>query len=43
MKFLCLLELHLRSDAVVDAIDRMRLSPFMAQTVATVAEVSRMP
>ena len=40
MKLLCLSDLHLRSEAVVKAIDRKRLSPFLAQIAATVAEVS---
>ncbi len=40
MKLLCLSDLHLRSEAVVAAIDRHRLSPFLAQIAATVAEVS---
>ena len=40
MKLLCLSDLHLRSEAVVDAIDRQRLSPFLAQIAAVVAEVS---
>lgn len=40
MKLLCLSDLHLRSEAVVAAIDRQRLSPFPAQIAATVAEVS---
>ena len=40
MRLLCLSDLHLRSEAVVAAIDRQRLSPFLAQIAATVAEVS---
>ena len=40
MKLLCLSDLHLRQEAVVDAIDRKQLSPFLAQIAATVAEVS---
>ena len=40
MRLLCLSDLHLRSEAVVVAIDRNRLSPFLAQIAATVAEVS---
>lgn len=40
MRLLCLSDLHLRSEAVVAAIDRQRLSPFPAQIAATVAEVS---
>jgi len=40
MKLLCLSDLHLRQEAVVDAIDQQRLSPFLAQIAATVAEVS---
>ena len=40
MRLLCLSDLHLRSEAVVDAIDRQHLSPFLAQIAATVAEVS---
>ena len=40
MKLLCLSDLHLRSEAVVAAIDRQRLSPFPEQIAATVAEVS---
>lgn len=40
MNLLCLSDLHLRSEAVVAAIDRKRLSPFLAQIAATVAEVS---
>ena len=40
MKLLCFSDLHLRSEAVVAAIDRNRLSPFPAQIAATVAEVS---
>ena len=39
MRLLCLSDLHLRSEAVVAAIDRQRLSPFLAQIAATVAEV----
>ena len=40
MRLLCLSDLHLRSEAVVAAIDRQRLSPFPGQIAATVAEVS---
>ena len=40
MRLLCLSDLHLRSEAVVAAIDRNRLSPFLGQIAATVAEVS---
>ena len=40
MRLLCLSDLHLRSEVVADAIDRQRLSPFLAQIAATVAEVS---
>ena len=40
MRLLCLSDLHLRSEAVIKAIDRNRLSPFLAQISATVAEVS---
>lgn len=40
MKLLCLSDLHLRSEAVVKAIDRQLLSSFLAQIAATVAEVS---
>ena len=40
MKLLCLSDLHLRSEAVVAAIDRQRLSPFPEQIAVTVAEVS---
>ena len=40
MRLLCLSDLHLRSEAVVAAIDRQRLSPFLAQIAATVAETS---
>ena len=40
MRLLCLSDLHLRSEAVVVAIDRKRLSPFLAQIAATVAEFS---
>lgn len=40
MKLLCLSDLHLRFDAVVEAIDRKHLQPFPAQIAATVAEVS---
>ncbi len=40
MRLLCLSDLHLRSEAVVAAIDRNRLSPFLAQIAATVAEIS---
>ncbi len=40
MKLLCLLDLHLRSEAMVDAIDLHQLSPFLGQIAATVAEVS---
>ena len=40
MRLLCLSDLHLRSEAVVDAIDRQSLSPFLAQSAATVAKVS---
>ena len=39
MNLLCLSDLHLRSEAVVDAIDRKKLSPFMAGIAARVAEV----
>jgi len=39
MKLLCLSALHLRSEAVVATIDRQRLSPFLAQIAAAVAEV----
>jgi len=40
MNLLCLSDLHLRSEAVVDAIDRKKLSPFMAGIAARVADVS---
>lgn len=40
MKLLCLSDLHLRSEAVVKAIDWQLLSPFLAQIAATVADVS---
>lgn len=40
MKLLCVSDLHLRSEAVVAAVDRQRLSPFLAQIAATVADVS---
>jgi len=40
MKLLCLSDLHLRQEAVVDAIDRKRLSPFLGQIAAAVTEVS---
>ncbi|MBQ7695049.1 MAG: metallophosphoesterase [Lentisphaeria bacterium] len=40
MKLLCLSDLHLRSEAVVAAIDSKCLSPFLGQVAATVAEVS---
>ena len=40
MRLLCLSDLHLRSEAVVAAIDRNRLSPFLGKIAATVAEVS---
>ena len=40
MRLLCLSDLHLRSEAVVAAIVRQCLSPFLAQIAATVAEVS---
>ena len=40
MNLLCLSDLHLRSEAVVDAIDRKVLSPFLAGIAARVAEVS---
>ena len=40
MKLLCLSDLHLRSDAVAEAIDRNHLLPFPAQIAATAAEVS---
>jgi len=43
MKLLCLSDLHLRSEAVVAAIDRNRLSPFLAQIAATVPRFRRMP
>lgn len=39
MRLLCLSDLHLRSEAVVVVIDRKRLSPFLVQIAATVAEV----
>lgn len=39
MNLLCLSDLHLRSEAVVGAIDRKKLSPFMAGIAARVAEV----
>ena len=40
MKILCLSDLHLRQEAVIDAVDRKVLSPFLGQIAATVAEVS---
>ena len=40
MNLLCLSDLHLRSEAVVDAIDRKVLSPFLADIAAHVFEVS---
>ena len=40
MHILCLSDLHLRSEAVVDAIDRKVLSPFLAGIAAHVCEVS---
>ena len=40
MNLLCLSDLHLRSEAVVDAIDRKVLSPFLADIAAHVCEVS---
>ena len=40
MHILCLSDLHLRSEAVVDAIDRKKLSPFLSGIAARVAEVS---
>ena len=40
MKLLCLSDLHLRPDAVAEAIDRKHLLPFPAQIAATVAEFS---
>ena len=40
MKLFCLSDLHLRPDAVVEAIDRKHLMPFPAQIAAAVAEVS---
>ena len=40
MHILCLSDLHLRSEAVVDAIDRKKLSPFLSGVAARVAEVS---
>lgn len=40
MRLFCLSDLHLRSEAVVTAIDRQRLSPFLGQIAATVTEVS---
>lgn len=40
MKLLCLSDLHLRQEAVVDAIDRKQLAPFLEQIAAMVAEVS---
>ena len=40
MKLLCLSDLHLSSEAVVDAIDRKVLSPFLAGIAAHVCEFS---
>ena len=40
MKLLCLSDLHLRTEAVVDAIDRQHLSPFLEQIATTVIEAS---
>ena len=40
MKLLCLSDLHLRQDAVADAIDRKVLAPFLGQIAATVTEAS---
>ena len=40
MKLLCLSDLHLRTEAVVDAIDRQHLSPFLEQIATTVTKVS---
>lgn len=40
MKLLCLSDLHLRTDVVVNAIDRKKLSPFLARIAALVCEVS---
>ncbi len=40
MKLLCLLDLHLKSDDVVAAIDRERLPPFLSGIAARVSEVS---
>ena len=40
MKLLCLSDLHLNSEAVVDAIDRKVLSPFLAGIATHVCEVS---
>ena len=37
---LWMIDLHFCSEAVVAVIDRQRLSPFLAQIAATVAEVS---
>ena len=40
MKLLCLSDLHFRSEAVVNAIDRKVLSPFLAGIATHVCEVS---
>ena len=40
MHLLCLSDLHLRSEAVVDAIDQKRLSPFLAGIVAQACKFS---
>ena len=40
MKLLCLSDLHLRTDVVVNAIDRKKLSPLLARIAALVCEVS---
>ena len=40
MKLLCLSDLHLRSEAVADAVDRHQLSPFLGQIATVVAEAS---
>ena len=40
MKLLCLSDLHLRTDVVVNAIDRKKLSPLLARIAALVCEVA---
>jgi 3',5'-cyclic AMP phosphodiesterase CpdA len=40
MKLLCLSDLHLQSDAVVEAINHDFLSPFLSEIAANICEFS---